>query len=366
MNNKNRLKLSHKIKIGDHIEPDKPVWKVLIVDDDREVHRLTSLVLKDFTFDEGYLEFISAYSSQEAKEAFQENPDIAIILLDIVMESNTAGLDFVDYVRNVLKDNTVRIIIRTGHPGEAPEKEVFDRYIINDYKDKNELTSIKLYTSIKAALRNYIDLITINEAKQEKDLLIKEIHHRVKNNLQVIISMLRLQMNKYNYDSHTYQILMDFENRIRSVYLIYNMLLEESSQFIEINIKTYINNLIKHIFRAYNIDKSRIRLDIDINDIYLGLDEAIPCAQIISELVTNIIKYALKPQDITVINIQFFQDENGVKSFIIKDNGKGFPEEFDFDNVQTLGLDLVKLLVDQLEGDIEFSQTDGTKFSISF
>ncbi len=366
MSNDKKLKLSDKKKKSEFKHPNKPLWKILIVDDDKEMHRLTTLVLKDFNFTEGDLEFISAYSSNEAKQKIMQNPDISVILLDIVMESNTAGLDFVDFIRNDIKNYLVRIIIRTGHPGRAPEKEVFDKYIINDYKEKNDLTSIKLYTSVKSALRNYIDLLSINESKKEKELLLKEIHHRVKNNLQVIISMLRLQMNKYEHNEQTYETLIDFESRIRSVYLIYNMLLEEDNQFTKINIKSYIVNLIKNIFRAYNIDKSKVDLKININDIYLSLDEAIPCAQIINELITNIIKYAMKPEGNNIIQIDFKEDINFNKEFIIKDNGKGFPKNFDFDNIKTLGLDLVKLLVNQLDGKITLDNSNGAKFSISF
>lgn len=140
-------------------------WKILIVDDEPEVHAVTKLALSDFALNGKTLEFISAYNGEEAKKCFREHDDIAVVLLDVVMESDDAGLRVADYVRNDLDNHFTRIILRTGQPGQAPEKDVIINYDINDYKSKTELTAQKLFTVIIAALRSYRDIIVIEESR---------------------------------------------------------------------------------------------------------------------------------------------------------------------------------------------------------
>lgn len=147
------------------VEPES-FWKVLIADDDEDVHILTRLVLRGCEFEGRGLNLISAYSGKETREIMEQNPDIALILLDVVMEDNDTGLMLIEYIREVLKNHLVRIILRTGQPGEAPEKEIIVKYDINDYKTKTELTSSKLFTAIIASLRSYRDLITIEKSRQ--------------------------------------------------------------------------------------------------------------------------------------------------------------------------------------------------------
>jgi two-component system sensor histidine kinase ChiS len=142
-------------------------WKILIVDDEAEIHNITKLVLNDVTFDGKNLTFISAYSGAEAKIILDKNPDIALILLDVVMESDNAGLELVKYIRNVIGNLLVRIILRTGQPGQAPEDLVIVNYDINDYKTKTELTTRKLFTAIVTALRAFQTLIKLEESRQE-------------------------------------------------------------------------------------------------------------------------------------------------------------------------------------------------------
>lgn len=144
---------------------EKEKWKVIIVDDEQEVHHLTRMVLSDFEFDGKQLDFISAYSEAEAKHVIKEHPDVAIILLDVVMDQDDSGLKIVKYIRDELKYKWVRIILRTGQPGQAPEKAVITNYDINDYKEKTELTSQKLFTTMMSALRSYRDIIVIENNK---------------------------------------------------------------------------------------------------------------------------------------------------------------------------------------------------------
>jgi CheY-like chemotaxis protein len=114
-------------------------WNVLIVDDEESIHAITELVLNNFRFDEHPLHFFNAYSAKEAREILVEQNDIALVLLDVVMESEDAGLELVKYIRNELQNQMVRIVLRTGQPGSAPEEEVITSYDINDYKIKQNL-----------------------------------------------------------------------------------------------------------------------------------------------------------------------------------------------------------------------------------
>lgn len=141
-------------------------WKILIVDDEDDVHSTTRLVLDDFLFEGAGLEFLSAYSAEEAVAVLKANPDVAVILLDVVMETNHAGLELVKTIREDMRNTMVRIILRTGQPGQAPERQVIIEYDINDYKHKAELTSQRLFTSVFSSLRSYRDLLVIEQNRK--------------------------------------------------------------------------------------------------------------------------------------------------------------------------------------------------------
>ena len=147
-------------------------WKVLIVDDEPEVHAVTKLALNDFSLNGKTLEFVSAYSGEEARQCFRDHDDIAVVLLDVVMETDDAGLRVAEFIRNEMDNHFTRIILRTGQPGQAPEKDVIINYDINDYKSKTELTAQKLFTVIIAALRSYRDIIVIEENRRGLEKII--------------------------------------------------------------------------------------------------------------------------------------------------------------------------------------------------
>jgi len=130
-------------------------WQVLIVDDDKEIHEITKTVLEKIVFDNRSLNFHHAFNEKEAIDIMKNNNNICFMLLDVVMDTNIAGLNVVKAVREDLKNDLVRIILRTGQPGTAPEKDIILNYDINDYKEKTELTSTKLYTTVITALRSY-------------------------------------------------------------------------------------------------------------------------------------------------------------------------------------------------------------------
>ncbi len=144
----------------------KRVWNVLIVDDEPDIHEVTKLAMAGFEFEKKKCHFISAYSAKEAKEILETTPNIALALVDVVMETDNAGLELVTYIRNELENRLIRIILRTGQPGQAPEEKVIYDYDINDYKAKSELTTQKLYTSILTSLRTYRDMLAIEKNRQ--------------------------------------------------------------------------------------------------------------------------------------------------------------------------------------------------------
>ncbi|MCZ4279745.1 hybrid sensor histidine kinase/response regulator [Kiloniella laminariae] len=139
----------------------KESWNILIVDDDPEVHDATVFVLRHFEFKDKGVRFHHALSAQEAKVILEAHPEIEILLLDVVMETQDAGLQLVKWIRDVLKNKKIRILLRTGQPGDAPEKQIIRDYDINDYKSKAELTASMLFTSLYASCRGYHDLITL-------------------------------------------------------------------------------------------------------------------------------------------------------------------------------------------------------------
>lgn len=148
-------------------------WKIIIIDDEQEIHQVTRMVLQDFEFGGKRLEFHSAYNEQEARQVLAAHPDAALVLLDVVMDEDHSGLNVVRYLRDELKNQMVRIILRTGQPGQAPEKMVIMNYDINDYKEKTELTSQKLFTTMVAALRSFRDLTVIENNKKGLEEIIK-------------------------------------------------------------------------------------------------------------------------------------------------------------------------------------------------
>lgn len=142
-----------------------PPWEILVADDDIEVHRITRMVLADFTYENRPLKLHSVYSGKTAVEFVRNNPQTAVILLDVVMENDSAGLIAANRIRRELDNKAVRIILRTGQAGKAPEADVVCHYDINDYREKSELTSQRLRSAITTALRNFRDMLSIEREK---------------------------------------------------------------------------------------------------------------------------------------------------------------------------------------------------------
>lgn len=373
------------LEISKNVKENKSSWKVILCDDDEEIHIITKMVLKDYSFMNKPIYFISAYSAEEAKKIIVENPDTAVIFLDVIMETDTAGLDLVHFIRKEIKNNILQIILRTGEPGQVPEHNVVEEYEINDYKTKQELTSQKLHTAITSALRafrladSYRILNTqlqkeLSERKKieekmkislrEKEILLKEIHHRVKNNMQIISSLLSLQ-SRYIRDPKDLELFMDSENRVRSMALVHEKLYQ-SKNLTRIDFESYIRELIAHLSHFYNINLNEIKINVDVKNIYLNIEEAIPCAQIINELISNSMKYAFQGKNSGQIDVLFYKNDIEKYVLVIKDNGIGLPDNFNLENSKSLGLQLVTALNGQLKGKIDLDKTNGCSFTITF
>ena len=154
-----------------------PPWRVLVVDDDPDIHAMTRIVLRDFSFQERPFEVISAHSAAEARRVLTDTPDIPVMLLDVVMETPHAGLDLIHHIREDLGNHRIAIVLRTGQPGEAPEREVMLAYDINDYRNKTDLTAQRLFTALVAGLRSWISLTRIEALTQVLEQQVAERTH---------------------------------------------------------------------------------------------------------------------------------------------------------------------------------------------
>ena len=154
--------------------PDEiKTWTIAVIDDDHAVHEGTRFALYDYSLNGQGLRILSAYSAAEGRELLSREPDVAVVFLDVVMETDVAGLELVDYIRKELKNETVRIVLRTGQPGQAPERRVIVECDINDYKAKTELTADKLFTTLTAALRGYQQLQRLTETRRGLEIIIE-------------------------------------------------------------------------------------------------------------------------------------------------------------------------------------------------
>ena len=223
-------------------------------------------------------------------------------------------------------------------------KEIYLSAIIRDVSER-EKAEEKIRVSLK-----------------EKEVLLKEIHHRVKNNLQIISSLLNLQ-KEYVDDDKALNVLLESQNRVKSMAMIHENLYQ-SNNLSHIKFDNYIQKLVSTLFYSYN-NKNQIKSIIDLEDINLNIDTAIPCGLIINELISNSLKHAFNDEKNGEIGISVKKINNKYE-LIIYDNGTGFPKEIDFKNTNSLGLKLVNSLVNQIDGQIIIDKNQGTKFKINF
>ncbi len=204
----------------------------------------------------------------------------------------------------------------------------------------------------------------ISESLQEKVVLLREIHHRVKNNLQVISSLLNLQSG-YIEDRKSLEIFRESQNRVRSMALIHEKLYQ-SKDLNKIEFSEYVESLTKDLFNSYNIDPDRIALRCELEGTFLEIDTAILCGLIINELVSNSLKHAFPAGRKGEVFIGLSNLGDNQYSLILRDNGIGFPANIDFRKTDSLGLQLVTTLTEQLSGQIILNRNGCTEFKINF
>jgi PAS domain S-box-containing protein len=221
--------------------------------------------------------------------------------------------------------------------------------------------SMVVHTDI--SLRKMTEL-QLQNSISEKEMLIKEVHHRVKNNLQVISSLLSLQST--NVDNETANaILRESQNRIKSMAIIHEKLYQ-SKNLSSIDFQEYTGEIVNQLRISYGIDVKEITINSLVNNINLGVDLAVPCGLILNELVSNAIKYAFPGEHEGKIGIMFEKSDDDVFKLSVSDDGVGFPEDIDFRDTTSLGLQLVITLTEQLDGEITLENSGGTCFHISF
>ena len=243
----------------------------------------------------------------------------------------------------------------------------------NEYllKGKNFIFEISAYPS-KRGLSVFVKDITerkhtehqLKKALREKDVILNEVHHRVKNNLQIILSLLRIQFRSIK-DEKIREILKISQNRIKSMALIHDSL-HRSKDLSKINFSNYVRNMTAHLFSIYNERAKHVGLDLKAGEIHIDINRALPCGLIINELVSNSLKHAFPQEKKGKVSIKIDEDMGKQFTLVVSDNGIGFPHELDIQNTDTIGMQLVRDLVKQLEGTLELDKSNGTTFKITF
>ncbi|UCF31082.1 MAG: PAS domain S-box protein [bacterium] len=307
-------------------------------------------------FDPESLEILAVNEAAERQYGWSCEEFLKMTVLDIRPEEDAdaaakriedvpEGLDRVGVWRHTRKDGTVIYVDITSHSLDYQGKKA-RMALCHDVTEK-----IRSERRIKASL-------------EEKEILLKEIHHRVKNNLQVISGLLHLQSH-YISDESVKGIYRDSQNRVISMALIHESLYQKED-LARVDFADYIRSLVGNLSATYGVEGNRIATRMDVEDVQLVVDTAIPCGLIINELVTNALKHAFPDGSKGVVSIEFHQVDRQCYHLVISDNGSGFPEDVDFRNTNTLGLQLVTILVDQLGGTIDLDRDGGTTFRISF
>ncbi len=203
----------------------------------------------------------------------------------------------------------------------------------------------------------------IKQSLQEKETLLREIHHRVKNNMAVVSSLLYLQAKKINDDA-VRSLFEESQQRVKAMALVHEKLYH-TENLSSINLKDYITSIVSEIVSLYRIDTAAITTDINVEDVELDLESAVPCGLIINELLTNAFKYAFPDNRKGILSVHLKKTDD-TYTLTIKDDGVGLPEGFDYERSNTLGLQLVNVLTGQLDGSLQIKPDKGTEAVVTF
>jgi PAS domain S-box-containing protein len=327
-----------------------------------------------FTFND---RFYAMYGTTAEREGGYEMPaevyarefvhpdEINVVADEVNKAITTTDPDYVSQVehRIIRRDGEIRhIIVRIAITKDANGRT------IKTHGANQDITELK---NIEEKLKRFNEELErqvksrteeLKATIDEKILLLREIHHRVKNNLQIIISLVNLQMRQIG-DERLKQVMAETQNRVRAMSLVHEKLYQSES-LSHIDLSEYIRFLTTQLFAYYGIDSRRIRLDIDIGKTMVDINTAIPVGLIINELVSNALKHAFPSDQKGTITIRSRYDDK-VLSLVVRDDGIGLPPDLDWKNPESLGLRLVNSLVDQLDGTIELKKERGTTFIIS-
>lgn len=262
----------------------------------------------------------------------------------------------------------VPFIFVSGKIGEEMAVEALKKGA-TDYVLKDQMS--KLVPSVCRALQEVKERNERKRAEKklkaslkEKRVMLREIHHRVKNNMQIIMSLLRLQSYSIK-DKDALEKFKESQHRIKSMALIHESLYK-SGDLSNINFFDYLNKMLKHLLSTYKEERGEIKFTLEAKGIYLDINKAIPCGLLVNELVSNSLKHAFPEGIKGEIIVKMKQDKRKKRTLIVKDTGIRLQEELNFREPKTLGMQLVKGLVDQLDGKIEVRRDGGTEFKIVF
>jgi PAS domain S-box-containing protein len=346
----------------------------------------------------GFIAFFTIRRTQTAEEALQESEEKFRILFNqaadsvVLVDSDTQALiDFNDiahqnlgFTREEFKMLKVQDLEVVEKPEETKRHSIkvkregsgtFETKLraktgkIHDFLMKVRLVSFGGNDYILGTWHEITDIKRAEEqiksSLKEKEVLLQEIHHRVNNNMQVIISLIRLQCERID-DEQYIEMFKDTLDRIKSMALVHKKLYQ-SKDFAKIDCTEYVKSLMKELFKSYGVDSNKISIKLEKNDVSLSLDNAVSCGIIINELVTNSLKYAFPGNIKGDISIGYSLIDKGQVEIRVADNGVGMPESFDFRNSDTLGLQIVVALAEhQLGGKVSVSTGKGTEFRIWF
>jgi len=259
-----------------------------------------------------------------------------------------------------LKDGQVHETVTDTPAG----KEIVNyRVVSSPIKDKDGkvVAAVEMVEDITERKRSEEQ---IRSALLEKEILLKEIHHRVKNNLQIVASILQLQSG-YIRDEEAKTVFLESQKRIESMSLIHEKLYR-TKDLARIDFKGYVDELVRSLLTLTKGESGRIGVEVDIEGVILDVGHSIPCGLIINELVSNALRHAFPNRGDGRIGIRMRRDSDWRVVLVVSDNGIGFPEDIDFRNTRSLGMQLVISLVNQLEGTIELKRDEGTSFTIAF
>lgn len=261
------------------------------------------------------------------------------------------------------QSQTLKLEIEKREKIEITLREQHDSLEIRVDERTKELRNINRTLTNEVSERRATEK-KLKASLDEKAILIKEIHHRVKNNLQIVSSLLNLQANSVD-DKYVSSLFQESQLRVRSIALVHENLYQ-SPNLARIKLDVYLNRLINYLSKTFTTNLASVDIKIDVHDIELGINQAVPCGLIVNELVSNIFKHAFNDKNTGLINIKMDKLDGKRYVLTVKDNGIGLPEDFNIKDNPSLGMYLIQSLSSQMNGEVEFSGESGTTVKVFF